>query len=211
MRVCVPCARTSTVASADFQFPLAKSPTAQAVVVRDLISQFRQKADIHESRYEIGIGEVVRAMARLGYPTVSFRLQGEGQLVQFRAVGHPTLYGVHVVFERPSGGAVTRAMVGSRVVLRITAEARCRSADSAVLVRLARSSAHRESAESFEGEIRVEREVSSLLAHTCREIDLDDHVGKGANGTRTLVGLLRTTIEALAAAIGHHKGLSPVR
>ena len=184
--------------------------------MRDLISQFRHKADFHESCDEIVIGEVIRAMARLGYPSVSFRLQGEGKLVQFRTVDHPRLHSVYVVIDQPrtrqgGGAAVALAMAGSRVNLRITAEARCRSTDAATLVRLARSAAHRESAKSFEGEIRVEREVSSVLAHTSRDVDLDHHVGQGVNGTRMLVALLRTTVEALAEAIGHHESLSQGR
>ena len=114
-----------------------------------------------------------------------------------------------MVIDRPSGGgAVTRAMFGSQVTLRITAEARSRSTEAEALVRLARSAPHTERATAFNGDIRVEREVSSVLAHTSRAVDLDDHVGKGDNGTRMLVALLRTTIEALAVAIGRHEGLS---
>ena len=148
---------------------------------------------------------VVRAMARLGYPSVSFRLQGESQLIQFRAVGHETLYAIHVLIDLPSGGSVvTPSMAASQITLRVTAEARCRSTDAADLLRLARSDAHTEKATGFEGDIRVERELSSVLARTSRMIDLADHVGNGANGTRMLVAMLRTTIAALADAVSRH-------
>ena len=176
--------------------------------MHDLISQFRDKADIHESHCEIVIGEVVRAMARLGYPSVNFRLQGDAQLIQFRAAGHATLYAVHVLIELPMGAyAVTPATISSQVTLCITAEARCRSTDATDLLRLAHSSSHTEQATGFEGDIRVEREMSSVLARTNRIIDLDVHVGTGANGTRMLVAMLRTTVAALADAISRHESV----
>ena len=173
--------------------------------MQDLISQFRDKADIHESRCEIVIGEVVRAMARLGYPSVNFRLQGDAQLIQFRAVGHPSLYAVHVLIEHPLGAYA--ATNSSPITLRITAESRCRSTDATDLLRLARSDSHTEAATTFEGDIHVEREMSSLLARTNRIIDLDVYVGTGANGTRMLVAMLRTTVAALADAISRHESV----
>ena len=170
--------------------------------MRNLLSQFRHKVDLHESQGEIILGEVVRAMARLGYPSVSFRLQGEGQLVQFRTVGHPALYAVHVLIDRSARSPTARATGAS---LRITAEARSRSTQAADLLRLATSHAHTEPARAFAGDIRVERELGSVLAHTHRTLDLDDHVSRGEAGARALVALLRTTLETLSDAISRHE------
>lgn len=167
--------------------------------MRDLIRQFQPRSELRESRNEIVVGEVIRAMARLGYPSVMFRIHDDRQQLRFRAVGRTDLSTVTVTVERPAGsGALTEAMFGNQLRLDVVAELRQRTTDPASLLAAA---TRRPGPPPAGADVRVERELSSLLAHTTRTVDVDAMVGTGPRPDAPLTDLMRETIDTLAHAL----------
>ncbi|MBW2256741.1 MAG: hypothetical protein JRI25_19385, partial [Deltaproteobacteria bacterium] len=90
-----------------------------------LLAQFSHKAEIRESKDEILVGEIVRAMGRKGFPSIAFRADDDRQTVRFKTIADPVLYSVTVILDRKTGsGALSAAILGSKATLRITAEVR---------------------------------------------------------------------------------------
>src|SRR5690349_18384112 len=105
-----------------------------------LLQNFAHKAEIRESKDEILIGEMVRAMARQGFPTIQFLASGDIQRVRFRTVGDPTLHSVFITLDRKTGtGALSAALIGSKATLQITAEVKNRMADPDDLIKMYRT------------------------------------------------------------------------
>jgi hypothetical protein len=168
--------------------------------VHDLIRQFQPGSELADSRNEIVVGEVIRAMARLGHPSVMFRIHDDRQQLRFRANANTGLSSIHVTVERPSGsGALSEAMFGNHIQLKVVAEVRQQLSHPAELLRAALPS----TLASPQG-IRVQRELSSVLAHTTRDIDIDQIVVATGGVGAPLVSLMRQTIRELAGALRPH-------
>ena len=94
------------------------------------LQNFAHKSEMRESKDEMLLGEIVRAMARQGHPAVAFRAGNDRQTVRFKCVSDPLLHSVFVILDRRTGsGALSAAILGSKATLRITAEVKNRIAD----------------------------------------------------------------------------------
>jgi len=170
--------------------------------MRDLVKQFNPRSELRDSRNEIVVGEVIRAMARLGYPSVMFRIHEERQQLRFRAVGRTDLTSIMVTVERPAGsGVLSEAMFGNQVRLRMVAELRQPLSGPAELLAAAR---HRPDRDNRSDGVRVERELSSLLAHIERDIDLDAWLDGPQGASAPLEPLVRDTLDILVKALTEH-------
>ena len=167
--------------------------------MHDLIRHFPTRPTTSGSRNELVVGEVVRAMARLGHPSVLFRIRETHQVVSFRTVNHTHLSALHVTIDRPTGKtALSTAMFGNQVRLQVVAEHRRRLSHPTDLLDAARA----QSAPTVpELGVRLEQEHSSMLASTHVDIDIDQLRTPSDNRTAPLETLMRATIHTLEAVL----------
>lgn len=172
----------------------------------DLIANFKYKAELRESKDEILVGELVRAMSRIGWPTIAFRAGNDRQVVGFRAVGHPVLHTVSVTLDRRTGtGALSQAVFGSKATLRITAEVKNRMSDPDDLLEMYRTDLANLFKMPMLGGIKLNHELNSVFATTTTIIEIDEYVGKGEAGVDALRTLLQDTIDKLVEKLGPYK------
>ncbi len=164
----------------------------------NILQNFAHKAEIRESKDEILVGEMVRAMARQGHPAISFQANSDYQRVRFKTVRDPTLHSVFITLDRMSGtGALSAALVGSKATLRITAEVKNRMADPDDLVAMYRTDLANIFKMPMLGGIKLNHELNSVFATTQQMIEIDHYVMKGDPGVAKLVTLLDTKIGVL--------------
>lgn len=171
-----------------------------------LLQNFAHKAEIRESKDEILVGEIVRAMARQHCPTIQFTASNDIQRVRFRTVRDPVLHSVFVTLDRKTGtGALSAALVGSKATLTVTAEIKNRMADPDDLIKMYRTDLANLFKMPVLGGTKLNHELNSVLATTTVVIDIDDYVLKGDKGVEKLVGLLSKTIDALREKLKPYK------
>jgi hypothetical protein len=171
-----------------------------------LLQNFAHKAEIRESKDEILIGEIVRAMARQGFPSIQFTASDDIQRVRFRTVGDPTLHSVFVTLDRKTGSsALSAALIGSKATLRITAEVKNRMADPDDLIKMYRTDLANLFKMPVLGGIKLNHELNSVLATTQTVVDIDDYVLKGEPGVEKLTKLLGGLVGQLREKLAPYK------
>lgn len=171
-----------------------------------MLQNFAHKAEIRESKDEILIGEIVRAMARQGYPTTQFLASADIQRVRFLTIRDPLLNSVFITLDRKTGtGALSAALIGSKATLQITAEIKNRMADPDDLIKMYKTDLANIFKMPVLGGIKLNHELNSVLATTQQIIDIDDYVLKGEPGVNKLMGLLSNTITALKEKLAPYK------
>ena len=163
-----------------------------------ILNKFNHKAEIRESKDEILVGEIVRAMARQGGTAVTFLANNDYQRVKFRIVGDPILSYVYVTLDRKTGtGIVGAAVFGSKATLTVSAETKNYIADPDDLVAMYRT----DLANLFRMPvlvcIRLNQEINSIFATTTLVIDIDNYVLKGEPGVQALMAHLQNTIQEI--------------
>lgn len=171
-----------------------------------LLQNFTHKAEIRESKDEILIGEIVRAMARQHCPTIRFLASDDLQRVRFRTIRDPVLHSVFVTLDRKTGtGALSAALIGSKATLTITAEIKNRMADPDDLIKMYRTDLANLFKMPVLGGTKLNHELNSVLATTSVIIDIDDYALKGDKGVDKLVALLSKTIDGLRQKLVPYK------
>lgn len=167
-----------------------------------MIAKFNHKAEIRESKDEILVGEIVRAMARQRLTAVRFRASDDRQLVKFRALEDPVLSHVFVTLDRKTGtGMLSAALLGSKATLTISAEVKNYLSDPDDLVAMFRTDLANIFKLPIMGGIKLNHELNSVFATTTVIIDIDDYVLKGEAATQALVALLNHKIGELRARL----------
>ncbi len=163
-----------------------------------ILNKFNHKAEIRESKDEILVGEIVRAMARQGGTAVTFLANNDYQRVKFRIVGDPILSYVYVTLDRKTGtGIVGAAVFGSKATLTVSAETKNYIADPDDLVAMYRTDLANLFRMPVLGGIRLNHELNSIFATTTLVIDIDNYVLKGEPGVQALMAHLQHTIQEL--------------
>ena len=171
-----------------------------------LLQNFTHKAEIRESKDEILVGEVIRAMARQGYATIQFTANDDLQRVRFKTRGDPVLHSVFVTLNRMSGtGALSAALIGSKASLTLTAEVKNQMADPDDLLAMYRTDLANLFKMPVLGGIRLNHELSSVLATMTEMIDIDTYVLKGDAGAEKLRTLLDARIDKLREKLAPYK------
>lgn len=171
-----------------------------------LLAQFNHKAEIRESKDEILIGEIVRAMARQGHPAIRFQAHDDRQLVTFKTITDPVLHTVTVVLDRKSGtGALSAALIGSKATLAIIAQTKNYIADPDDLLEMYKTDLANMFKMPVMGGIKLNHELNSVFARTTTVIEIDDYVFKGEPGVQKMVGLLGGTIAKLKEKLEPYK------
>jgi hypothetical protein len=171
-----------------------------------LLQSFQHGAELRESKDEMLVGELVRAMARQGFPTIQFAAGDDRQQVRFRALKDPVLHSVFVTLDRKTGtSALSAAVIGSKATLTLTAEVKNRMADPDDLLHMYRTDLQNLFKMPVLGGIKLNHELNSVLATTTVVIDIDTYVGKGEAGAQKLVALLEKNLDALREKLRPYK------
>ncbi len=171
-----------------------------------LLAHFNHKAEIRESKDEILIGEIVRAMARQGYPTVRFKAHDDRQVVTFKTLSDPVLHTVTVILDRKTGtGALSAALIGSKASLTLIAETRNQLADPDDLVAMYKTDLANLFKVPVMGGIKLNHELNSVFARTTTMIEIDRYVFKGEEGVQRMVELLGGIIDKLRDKLAPYK------
>lgn len=163
-----------------------------------LLNKYNHKAEIRESKDEILVGEVVRAMARQGAIAVSFQANDDIQRVRFKLLNDPILSSVYVTLDRKTGtGAVGAALFGSKATLTVSAETKNYLSDPDDLVTMYRTDLANLFRLPVMGGVKLNHELNSVFATTTLIIDIDNYVLKGDPGVQALMAQLQRTIQDL--------------
>ncbi len=151
------------------------------------LAQFNHKAEIRESKDEMLVGEIVRAMARNGCPTIAFRAHDDRQRIRFKTIADATLHSVWITLDRKTGtGALSAALLGSKATLTISAEVKNLVTDPDDLVAMYRTDLANLFKMPMLGGIKLNHELNSVYATTTTVIEIDDYVMKGDEGADRL-------------------------
>ncbi|TNE88928.1 MAG: hypothetical protein EP330_13015 [Deltaproteobacteria bacterium] len=171
-----------------------------------LLAAFQHSAEMRESKDEMLIGEIVRAMARQGFPSIQFRAGNDRQYVRFKTVTDPVLHTVTVVLDRKTGsGALSAAILGSKATLKITAEIMNRVADPDDLIAMYKTDFANIFKMPVMGGIKLNHELNSVFATTTKVIEIDHYVNKGDAGVEKMVAMLSGTIGELKEKLEPYK------
>ena len=171
-----------------------------------LINKFNHKAELRESKDEMLIGELVRAMARQGHPAIRFSADNDLQRVTFKTIADPVLTNVHLTLDRKTGtGAISAALVGSKATLTIAAQVKNYVSDPDDLIQMLRTDFANLLKVPIFGGVRLNHELNSVFATAAFVIDIDDYVMKGEQGARGLVQFLHDKIAELREHLRPYK------
>lgn len=164
-----------------------------------------RKAELRESKDEMLVGEIVRAMLRQGYPSVRFSAHNDRQRIKFRAIDDDVLSAVYITLDRKTGtGAVSSALIGSKATLHITCEVRNYLADPDDLLHMYKT----DMANLFKvswGDIKINHEYNAIQGTTRNIIDIDDYVDNGAQGVEQFVEFLSSKIAEVREKLRPYK------
>lgn len=170
------------------------------------LANFANKAEIRESKDEMLVGEIVRAMARRSWPATSFRATDDRQWMRFRAVGDPILHHAYVTLDRKTGGsALQEALIGSKATLTIAGEIKNMLTDPDDIVKMYTTDLANMFKMPVLGGIKLNHELNSVFATTTALIDIDTYVNKGEKGAEGLAALLGGTVDKLREKLQPYK------
>ena len=173
--------------------------------VLKVAANFRHKAEIRESKDEILIGEIVRAMARQGHVADEFVADADLQRVRFRMDDDVLSY-VHVALDRKTGeGRVASAIVGSKATLSVGGEVKNLLSDPDDVVGMWKTDFRNIAKIGMQGNIKVNHEFNSVVGRTTDVIEIDKFVLKGEEGLQALIAHLEDRIGRLREELRQYK------
>ncbi|HEY8599932.1 MAG TPA: hypothetical protein VIL85_15955 [Thermomicrobiales bacterium] len=171
-----------------------------------ILNKFNNRAEIRESKDEILVGEIVRAMSRQGYVSVKFVASPDLQRASFKALNDPVLTYLHITLDRKTGGgAISSALIGAKATLTISAEVKNYIADPDDLVAMYRTDLANIFRMPVLGGVKLNHELNSIFATTTKLIEINDYVLKGEAGAQRLIGMLDGTIDDLRDRLRAYK------
>jgi hypothetical protein len=171
-----------------------------------ILNNFNNRAEVRESKDEILVGEIVRAMGRQGFVSVAFAADADRQRVTFKTLKAPVLSYLHIVLDRKTGGGmVSQALLGAKATLTFSAETKNYLADPDDLIQMYRTDLANMFRLPVLGGVRLNHELNSVFATTTKIIEINDYVLKGEPGTQQLIALLGGTINDLRERLRPYK------
>jgi hypothetical protein len=171
-----------------------------------LLNQFKHKQEMRESKDEILVGEIVRAMARLGCPAYGFMTDMTSQSVRFKPKGDPVLHSIIIRVDRKTGGsAIGDRLMGSKAVLTFQAEVKNLLADPDDLIHMYRTDLQNIFKMPMLGDVRLDHQLNSVFATKQTIIDIDKYILKGDEGVANLTQLLTSLITELRNKLAPYK------
>ena len=170
------------------------------------LSQFKHSQEMRESKDEIMIGEVVRAMSRLQMPANGFFASTGEQTIRFKPLSDPLLHSVLIRLDRKTGGsALQQAIIGSKATVTVQAEVKNYLADPDDLVHMYRTDIANIFKIPMLGDVRLDHQLNSILATKKVMIDIDDYIQKGEESAQRIAQLLNGLIAELRQKLAPYK------
>lgn len=171
-----------------------------------LLSNFKHKQEMRESKDEILVGEIVRVMTRLGCPAIGFIANSDFQAMRFKPVGDKLLNSVIIQLDRKTGDSMLQqALVGSRATLLVQAEIKNFLADPDDLVKMYRTDLANIFKFPMLGDVKLDHQLNSVLATKKVIINLDTYILKGDEGIANLTNLIRGIVSELREKLAPYK------
>lgn len=168
----------------------------------DAINQFSAKAELRESKDEMMVGEVIRAMSRRGLIADSFTADTGLQRVRFRAPHDEVLTYLFVTLNRlTGGGAIASKVVGSRATLQLVGVVQNKLSDPDDLVTMWRTDAQNVLKVPLLGDVKLNHRVTSVTARVQFFLDIDDYVLKGEPGVQALMEVMDGKVAEIRQAL----------
>jgi hypothetical protein len=173
--------------------------------VLNIAANFRHKAEIRESKDEILVGEIVRAMARQGHIADEFAADADFQRVRFRMDDEVLSY-VHVALDRKTGeGRIASAVVGSKATLNVAGEVKNMLSDPDDVVGMWKTDFKNIAKLGLKGNVKVNHEFNSIVGKTTDLIEIDKFVLKGDEGLQALTEHLEDRIGKVREELRKYK------
>jgi len=170
------------------------------------INQFKHRAEMRESKDEILVGEIVRAMARMGFPAYGIQTNETAQSIRFKPIGDNVLNSVIVIVDRKTGGgAIQQAIIGSKAVITVQAEVKNFLADPDDLIRMYRTDLQNIFKMPMLGDVRLDHQLNSVLATKKLFIDIDTYILKGEQSVAATIQLMQGVIGELRQKLAQYK------
>lgn len=174
--------------------------------VLNIAGNFKHKAEMRESKDEILVGEIVRAMARQGFVADEFAADDDLQRVRFRSKTDDVLSYVHVGLDRKTGGGrLSGAIIGSKATLSVAGEVKNMLSDPDDVVKMWKSDFKNIAKLGLRGNVKVNHELNSVIGKTTDLVEIDDFVLKGDEGTAALVAHLTDRIGRVREELRQYK------
>jgi hypothetical protein len=170
------------------------------------LNQFKHGQEMRESKDEILVGELVRAMARLGCPAFGFVAGTGEQYVKFKPVRDPLLNSIILLVDRKTGGSMLQqAIIGSKASLTFTAEIKNLLADPDDLIKMYRTDLQNIFKMPMFGDVRLDHQLNSVLATKRVMIDIDDYILKGEESVGRTTQLIQSVVGELREKLAPYK------
>lgn len=174
--------------------------------VLNIAGNFKHKAEIRESKDEILVGEIVRAMARQGFVADEFAAGAETQRVRFRSQTDEVLSYVHVALDRKTGGGrVSGAIVGSKATLSVAGEVKNLLSDPDDVVKMWKADFRNIAKLGLRGNVKVNHELNSVVGRTTDLVTIEDYILKGDEGVEALSAYLSDRIGRVREELRQYK------
>ncbi len=173
--------------------------------VLNIAGNFKHKAEMRESKDEILIGEIVRAMARQGHVADQFVADADLQRLRFRTRDDVLSY-VHIGLDRKTGGGrISGAVIGSKATLSVAGEVRNMLSDPDDVVHMWKTDFKNIAKIGLRGQVKVNHEMNSIVGKTTDLVEIDKFVLNGDEGVQRLVEHLDDRIGRVREALRPHK------
>ena len=170
------------------------------------LSNFKHSQEMRESKDEILIGELVRAMSRLQAPAVGFYAGTGQQTIKFKPVNDPVLNSVLLTVDRKTGGsALSQAVIGSKATIIIQAEVKNYLADPDDLIHMYKTDLANIFKIPMLGDTRLDHQLNSILATKKVLIDIDTYILKGEESANLTTQFLNSQLGELRQKLQPYK------
>ena len=170
--------------------------------VFDAINKFSAKSELRESKDEMLVGEIVRAMSSGGYVPDKFTAGTGAQIVRFRTPGDPVLSYLQVTLNRLTGsGRVASAVVGSQATMTLVGTVVNKISDPDDLIAMWQTDAANVLKVPMLGQIKLNHRVTTVTATSKLSLNIDNYVLQGPEATTQLLTLLSGKIDEVRQAL----------
>ncbi len=172
----------------------------------DVVNKFNAKATIRESKDEMLFGEIIRSMSRRGFVADTFTAGEAEQLVRFRAPADDLLKYLWVGLDQWAGtGRMTSKVVGARASVRLNGQIKLELTDPDDLVEVWRTSAANVLKMPMLGQLKLEHQVTTVGARMTSQINIDDYVLRGDEGTQAMLAFLDARLAEIREALAPYQ------
>jgi len=171
----------------------------------NISGSFKHRSEIRESKDELMIGEIVRAMAHMGHRADEFAADGETQRVRFRTRDGVLSY-IHIALDRKTGeGRLASAVIGSKATLSIAGEVKNLLSDPDDVVHMWKTDFRNIAKIGMRGQVKIDHELNSIVGRTTDLVEIDKFVLEGDEGVQRLTAHLEERIGRVREALAPYK------